>query len=140
MPTILIVLKYVISSIPFYLICKITHTHTQKCNFILFRNKVSGSCFHCTPADPPQLLSNLCRGRLLHRRGLLTVLSVYFYTSCFRRRMDEGTELSLTIAQIVRRLKGSHLHSQIEKQAKVSRAVSMWLTVHSSLLSLSECR
>ncbi|XP_036967614.1 TBC1 domain family member 19 [Acanthopagrus latus] len=34
------------------------------------------------------------------------------------RRMDEGTELSLTIAQIVQRLKGSHLHSQIERQAK----------------------
>uniref|UniRef100_A0A3B4WLA6 TBC1 domain family, member 19 n=1 Tax=Seriola lalandi dorsalis TaxID=1841481 RepID=A0A3B4WLA6_SERLL len=32
--------------------------------------------------------------------------------------MDEGTELSLTIAQIVQRLKGSHLHSQIESQAK----------------------
>uniref|UniRef100_A0A671VWW9 TBC1 domain family, member 19 n=1 Tax=Sparus aurata TaxID=8175 RepID=A0A671VWW9_SPAAU len=32
--------------------------------------------------------------------------------------MDEGTELSLTIAQIVQRLKGSHLHSQIERQAK----------------------
>ncbi|XP_067381218.1 TBC1 domain family member 19 isoform X2 [Channa argus] len=32
--------------------------------------------------------------------------------------MDEGRELSLTIAQIVQRLKGSHLHSQIERQAK----------------------
>ncbi|XP_067117543.1 TBC1 domain family member 19 [Osmerus mordax] len=32
--------------------------------------------------------------------------------------MDEGTELSLTIAQIVQRLKGTHLHSQIERQAK----------------------
>uniref|UniRef100_A0A8P4K7Q2 TBC1 domain family, member 19 n=1 Tax=Dicentrarchus labrax TaxID=13489 RepID=A0A8P4K7Q2_DICLA len=32
--------------------------------------------------------------------------------------MDDGTELSLTIAQIVQRLKGSHLHSQIERQAK----------------------
>uniref|UniRef100_A0AAQ5XGQ0 Rab-GAP TBC domain-containing protein n=1 Tax=Amphiprion ocellaris TaxID=80972 RepID=A0AAQ5XGQ0_AMPOC len=32
--------------------------------------------------------------------------------------MDEGTELSLTIAHIVQRLKGSHLHSQIERQAK----------------------
>lgn len=32
--------------------------------------------------------------------------------------MNEGTELSLTIAQIVQRLKGSHLHSQIERQAK----------------------
>ncbi|KAK1889610.1 TBC1 domain family member 19 [Dissostichus eleginoides] len=32
--------------------------------------------------------------------------------------MDEGSELSLTIAQIVQRLKGSHLHSQIERQAK----------------------
>uniref|UniRef100_A0A4W6CTC9 TBC1 domain family, member 19 n=1 Tax=Lates calcarifer TaxID=8187 RepID=A0A4W6CTC9_LATCA len=32
--------------------------------------------------------------------------------------MDESTELSLTIAQIVQRLKGSHLHSQIERQAK----------------------
>uniref|UniRef100_A0A8C6UIH2 TBC1 domain family, member 19 n=1 Tax=Neogobius melanostomus TaxID=47308 RepID=A0A8C6UIH2_9GOBI len=30
--------------------------------------------------------------------------------------MNEGTELSLTIAQIVQRLKGSHLHSQIERQ------------------------
>uniref|UniRef100_A0A6Q2YT79 Rab-GAP TBC domain-containing protein n=1 Tax=Esox lucius TaxID=8010 RepID=A0A6Q2YT79_ESOLU len=34
--------------------------------------------------------------------------------------MDEGTELSLTIAQIVQRLKGTNLHSQIERQAKVS--------------------
>uniref|UniRef100_A0A8P4KLQ0 TBC1 domain family, member 19 n=1 Tax=Dicentrarchus labrax TaxID=13489 RepID=A0A8P4KLQ0_DICLA len=34
------------------------------------------------------------------------------------KRMDDGTELSLTIAQIVQRLKGSHLHSQIERQAK----------------------
>uniref|UniRef100_A0A3B5L0S2 TBC1 domain family, member 19 n=1 Tax=Xiphophorus couchianus TaxID=32473 RepID=A0A3B5L0S2_9TELE len=32
--------------------------------------------------------------------------------------MDEGTVLSLSIAQIVQRLKGSHLHSQIERQAK----------------------
>ncbi|CAL8241594.1 unnamed protein product [Merluccius merluccius] len=32
--------------------------------------------------------------------------------------MDEGKELSLTIAQIVQRLKGSHLHSQLERQAK----------------------
>uniref|UniRef100_A0A3Q3GUQ1 TBC1 domain family, member 19 n=1 Tax=Labrus bergylta TaxID=56723 RepID=A0A3Q3GUQ1_9LABR len=35
--------------------------------------------------------------------------------------MDGGTELSLTIAHIVQRLKGSHLHSQIERQAKVSK-------------------
>lgn len=49
----------------------------------------------------------------------------WFYTpnwwSCEEESMDEGTELSLTIAQIVQRLKGSHLHSQIERQAKVSR-------------------
>lgn len=32
--------------------------------------------------------------------------------------MDEGIELSLTIAQIIQRLRGSHLHSQIERQAK----------------------
>uniref|UniRef100_A0A3Q1EK37 TBC1 domain family, member 19 n=1 Tax=Acanthochromis polyacanthus TaxID=80966 RepID=A0A3Q1EK37_9TELE len=32
--------------------------------------------------------------------------------------MINGTELSLTIAHIVQRLKGSHLHSQIERQAK----------------------
>ncbi|KAM6959659.1 TBC1 domain family member 19 isoform 1-T1 [Tautogolabrus adspersus] len=32
--------------------------------------------------------------------------------------MEGGTELSLTIAHIVQRLKGSHLHSQIERQAK----------------------
>uniref|UniRef100_A0A3P9P4M1 TBC1 domain family, member 19 n=1 Tax=Poecilia reticulata TaxID=8081 RepID=A0A3P9P4M1_POERE len=32
--------------------------------------------------------------------------------------MDEGTELSMSIAHIVQRLKGSHLHSQIERQAK----------------------
>ncbi|XP_036407439.1 TBC1 domain family member 19 [Megalops cyprinoides] len=32
--------------------------------------------------------------------------------------MDEATELSMTIAQVVQRLKGSHLHSQLEKQAK----------------------
>uniref|UniRef100_A0A4W5NVC0 TBC1 domain family, member 19 n=1 Tax=Hucho hucho TaxID=62062 RepID=A0A4W5NVC0_9TELE len=32
--------------------------------------------------------------------------------------MDEGTELSLTIAQIVQRLKATNLHSQIERQAK----------------------
>ncbi|KAM6949029.1 TBC1 domain family member 19 [Aplochiton taeniatus] len=31
--------------------------------------------------------------------------------------MDEGTELSLTIAQIVQRLKGTNLHSQIERHA-----------------------
>lgn len=34
--------------------------------------------------------------------------------------MDEETELSFTIAQIVHRLKGTHLHSQLERQAKVS--------------------
>ncbi|MGH0129456.1 UNVERIFIED_CONTAM: hypothetical protein FKN15_018507 [Acipenser sinensis] len=34
--------------------------------------------------------------------------------------MDEGTELSVTIAQIVQKLKGSNLHSQLERQAKVS--------------------
>uniref|UniRef100_A0A3P9D1W7 TBC1 domain family, member 19 n=1 Tax=Maylandia zebra TaxID=106582 RepID=A0A3P9D1W7_9CICH len=33
-------------------------------------------------------------------------------------QMDEGIELSLTIAQIIQRLRGSHLHSQIERQAK----------------------
>uniref|UniRef100_A0A673AHQ6 TBC1 domain family, member 19 n=1 Tax=Sphaeramia orbicularis TaxID=375764 RepID=A0A673AHQ6_9TELE len=32
--------------------------------------------------------------------------------------MDEGTELCVTIGQIVQRLKGTHLHSQIERQAK----------------------
>ncbi|MCJ8731497.1 hypothetical protein PDJAM_G00200180 [Pangasius djambal] len=32
--------------------------------------------------------------------------------------MDEGTEISLTIAQVVQRLRGTHLHSQLEKQAK----------------------
>ncbi|KAG5260750.1 hypothetical protein AALO_G00296050 [Alosa alosa] len=32
--------------------------------------------------------------------------------------MDEETELSFTIAQIVQRLKGTHLHSQLERQAK----------------------
>uniref|UniRef100_A0A3Q3IHR1 Rab-GAP TBC domain-containing protein n=1 Tax=Monopterus albus TaxID=43700 RepID=A0A3Q3IHR1_MONAL len=32
--------------------------------------------------------------------------------------MDEDTELSLTIAQIIQRLKGSHLHSQLERHAK----------------------
>ncbi|XP_076016137.1 TBC1 domain family member 19 [Genypterus blacodes] len=32
--------------------------------------------------------------------------------------MDGSTTLSLTISQIVQRLKGSHLHSQIERQAK----------------------
>ncbi|KAJ8008054.1 hypothetical protein DPEC_G00100790 [Dallia pectoralis] len=32
--------------------------------------------------------------------------------------MDEGTELSLTVAQIVQRLKGTNLHSEIERQAK----------------------
>ncbi|KAK6493636.1 TBC1 domain family member 19 isoform X1 [Huso huso] len=32
--------------------------------------------------------------------------------------MDEGTELSVTIAQIVQKLKGSNLHSQLERQAK----------------------
>ncbi|KAI1888347.1 hypothetical protein AGOR_G00184070 [Albula goreensis] len=31
--------------------------------------------------------------------------------------MDEGSELSVTIAQVVQRLKGSHLHSQLERQA-----------------------
>ncbi|MEQ2274663.1 hypothetical protein XENORESO_005227 [Xenotaenia resolanae] len=32
--------------------------------------------------------------------------------------MDESTELSLSIAHIAQRLQGSHLHSQIERQAK----------------------
>ncbi|KAF0029156.1 hypothetical protein F2P81_018261 [Scophthalmus maximus] len=32
--------------------------------------------------------------------------------------MDEGSELSLSVAHVVQRLKGSHLHSQIERQAK----------------------
>ncbi|XP_030636679.1 TBC1 domain family member 19 [Chanos chanos] len=32
--------------------------------------------------------------------------------------IDEGTELSVTIAQIVQRLKGTHLHSQLEREAK----------------------
>ncbi|KAM8899344.1 TBC1 domain family member 19 isoform 2-T2 [Spinachia spinachia] len=32
--------------------------------------------------------------------------------------MDEGSELSLSVAHIVRRLKGTHLHSQIERRAK----------------------
>ncbi|XP_055067211.2 TBC1 domain family member 19 [Misgurnus anguillicaudatus] len=32
--------------------------------------------------------------------------------------MDEAAELSASIAQIVQRLKGTHLHSQLEKQAK----------------------
>uniref|UniRef100_A0A8D3A1T1 TBC1 domain family, member 19 n=1 Tax=Scophthalmus maximus TaxID=52904 RepID=A0A8D3A1T1_SCOMX len=35
--------------------------------------------------------------------------------------MDEGSELSLSVAHVVQRLKGSHLHSQIERQAKVSQ-------------------
>uniref|UniRef100_A0A8D0DBA0 TBC1 domain family, member 19 n=1 Tax=Sander lucioperca TaxID=283035 RepID=A0A8D0DBA0_SANLU len=37
--------------------------------------------------------------------------------------MEEGSELSLTIAQIVQRLKGSHLHSQIERQAKLIKCL-----------------
>ena len=38
--------------------------------------------------------------------------------------IDGGTEreLSATIAQLVQRLKGSHLHSQLERRAKVSRS------------------
>ncbi|KAM9501058.1 TBC1 domain family member 19 [Clarias gariepinus] len=32
--------------------------------------------------------------------------------------MDDGTEISVTIAQVVQRLRGTHLHSQLEKQAK----------------------
>uniref|UniRef100_A0AAQ4QGV2 TBC1 domain family, member 19 n=1 Tax=Gasterosteus aculeatus aculeatus TaxID=481459 RepID=A0AAQ4QGV2_GASAC len=32
--------------------------------------------------------------------------------------MDDGSELSLSVAHIVRRLKGSHLHAQIERRAK----------------------
>ncbi|XP_077444251.1 TBC1 domain family member 19 [Stigmatopora argus] len=32
--------------------------------------------------------------------------------------MDEGAEMSLTIAQLVRRLKGSHLHAQMEREAR----------------------
>ncbi|KAM6909057.1 LOW QUALITY PROTEIN: TBC1 domain family member 19 [Xenentodon cancila] len=32
--------------------------------------------------------------------------------------MDDGAELSVSIAQIVQRLRGSHLHSQIERHAK----------------------
>ncbi|TWW63040.1 TBC1 domain family member 19, partial [Takifugu flavidus] len=34
------------------------------------------------------------------------------------RRMDGCTEVSLTVAHVVRRLRGSHLHSQLERQAK----------------------
>lgn len=34
--------------------------------------------------------------------------------------MDGETELSFTMAQMVQRLKGTHLHSQLERQAKVS--------------------
>ena len=30
-------------------------------------------------------------------------------------------ELSATVAQLVQRLKGSHLHAQLERRAKVSR-------------------
>ncbi|XP_026990312.1 TBC1 domain family member 19 isoform X2 [Tachysurus fulvidraco] len=33
-------------------------------------------------------------------------------------KMDGGTEISVTIAQVVQRLRGTHLHSQLEKQAK----------------------
>uniref|UniRef100_A0A3B3C1W9 TBC1 domain family, member 19 n=1 Tax=Oryzias melastigma TaxID=30732 RepID=A0A3B3C1W9_ORYME len=32
--------------------------------------------------------------------------------------MEDGTDVSLSIAQIVQRLRGSHLHSQLERQAK----------------------
>ncbi|XP_077597734.1 TBC1 domain family member 19 [Stigmatopora nigra] len=32
--------------------------------------------------------------------------------------MDDGAEMSLTIAQLVRRLKGSHLHAQMEREAR----------------------
>ncbi|XP_037116479.1 TBC1 domain family member 19 isoform X2 [Syngnathus acus] len=32
--------------------------------------------------------------------------------------MDEGAELSLTIVQLVQRLKGSHLHAQMEREAR----------------------
>lgn len=52
-------------------------------------------------------------------------LTAAIFYSTFRApavpsRMEDNAELSLTISQIVQRLKGSHLHSQIERQAKVS--------------------
>lgn len=73
----------------------------------------------------PQLLSNLCRGQGAAAASPDAASVQYIKLCRFRRetlirRMEEGSDLSLTIAQIVQRLKGSHLHSQIERQAKVS--------------------
>lgn len=37
-----------------------------------------------------------------------------------RGNMNEDAELSQIIAQLVRRLKGTHLHAQMEREARVS--------------------
>lgn len=39
--------------------------------------------------------------------------------------LDPDSGLSLTIARIVQRLKGSSLHSQLERQARVSPALAL---------------
>ncbi|TNN27180.1 hypothetical protein EYF80_062677 [Liparis tanakae] len=46
----------------------------------------------------------------------------YFRRDARLRRMDDGSELPPSIALIARRLRGSHLHAQIERRAKVSAA------------------
>ncbi|RXN00997.1 TBC1 domain family member 19 [Acipenser ruthenus] len=51
--------------------------------------------------------------------------------------MDEGTELSVTIAQIVQKLKGSNLHSQLERQAKGSWEKRILKSLNSMCTELS---
>ncbi|XP_051573680.1 TBC1 domain family member 19-like isoform X2 [Myxocyprinus asiaticus] len=53
---------------------------------------------------------------MLRQQTITTISGINEHSS--EIMMDESTELSLTIAQIVQRLKGTHLHSQLEKQAK----------------------
>lgn len=92
------------------------------------------TCLLLVSAEPPRSLGNVRGGQgegggcCLLSRGWITdrlktpsgAVSDAEPTRGSLGRMDEGTELSLTIAHIVRRLRGSHLHSQIERQAKVS--------------------
>ncbi|KPP71891.1 hypothetical protein Z043_109151 [Scleropages formosus] len=37
-----------------------------------------------------------------------------------RAGMEEGAELSVVVSQVVQRLRGTHLHSHLEREAKVS--------------------
>lgn len=90
------------------------------------------TCLRLVSAEPPRLLGNVGGGqgeggRITDRPktpsgAVSDAEPTREPTRGSLGRMDEDTELSLTIAHIVRRLRGSHLHSQIERQAKVSPA------------------